>query len=115
MKRFISLLFLFSCSYAWAEWELISSNDDFNYYVDKSTVSRKKNQSKIWIKISYREPRELNNYGKYLSLVSLDLHDCNEKTFKGLSSTAYEDKEAKGKVVYFFTEEESKASSNPIA
>jgi hypothetical protein len=76
-----------TCGSAMAEWTALTFSEQIVVYVDKATIRKSGNMSKIWILIDSKTSG-LSIMGKpYLSIKSRNEFDCNEEKSRILSYT----------------------------
>lgn len=61
-----------------AEWTYISSNNDVDYYVDKTEIRKEGNMVKMWELVDYKLPQKDSAVAPYLSARTYSEYDCNE-------------------------------------
>jgi hypothetical protein len=106
MKRLLFAVLMMVCSVSWAEWEFWDRGDDFSVYIDKSTITRKREIAKIWVLIDYFE--EQTNYGKkFKSQIIRDAYNCVEELATFAGTAKYSGVMGTGKVVESFAEKEN--------
>jgi hypothetical protein len=101
MARFqylIAILLTVLSTNALAEWTLIGGTDDFDHYVDKSTISKTDNIAKMWELYDYKSPQK-KNFGTYLSDVASEEYDCTESVSNMLTLTFYAKNMQQGEIV----------------
>ena len=80
MKRLLFVVLMMTCSLSWAGWE---KSVDGNY-VDRSTIRRNGDVSRIWILKDYASTQE-DHGDVYKSTKQLKLFNCKEETSAILS------------------------------
>lgn len=99
MKKLLFALTLVIISTdALASWTLISEANQV--YVDFSSIRRAGSIVRIWVLTNFRTEQELVVSKKFLSVVSLEEHDCQSGKFRLLDNTAYSDLMGKGSVIF---------------
>ena len=87
----IGLLLMAVSAGAMAEWTKIATayNNEFDDYMDFSTIRKSGNTAKMWILWNYKKVKTLSNGKSYLSNMIRWEYDCNEEKFRMLSSYYY--------------------------
>jgi hypothetical protein len=76
MKRLIIVLLTLTCSYAFAEWELIDNNVQGYFFVDRSSLRKTGSTTKIWTKVDLIAPETLSNGKQFMSAKTLFVFEC---------------------------------------
>lgn len=69
---------------ALADWSLLNGDDDFDMYVDLSTLQKTGGKVKIWGLTNNKTPKEIVE-GKYLSVKVFMEYDCKETNIRALA------------------------------
>lgn len=113
MKRLILTVLMMTCSFAWAKWEIVSLEDKFIYYLDKSTIRKNGVIAKVWSMIDFFELQ--TEYGnKYKSQKMLFAYNCLEETFALISMIKYSDSLGEGGAIFSSTIKQSDLKWSPI-
>ncbi len=88
-KTLIAIIFLLvfvSAKAEGANWELVTSNEDYSISIDKGSIKRSlKNTVSALVKLQYQKP----NANKVNFLLSYSEYDCNWKKYKIIQATTY--------------------------
>lgn len=88
---------------AMAEWIGVSSTDDFDTYVDKTTIRKSGNVVKMWILRDYKALQKNSNDAEgnaFFSIAAQQEYDCKEEQARPLSLSYYSKNMGDGQVVY---------------
>ena len=113
--RLVAILFVILASgIARAEWMLVGSTDQADFYVDKTTVVKQGSKSKMW---SMQNLKKGMVYQGNLVLSTKDYQefDCQLQTMRLLSSTAYSKSMGSGAVVLNIDGEKNLQKPTPVA
>ena len=114
MKRYLSfIVFLMFSNTAMAEWVLIGSVDEFDLYVDTTTIRKNGNLVKMWELKDYKTGQNTQD-GVYLSKKVQHEYDCRNETDRLLALVAYSGNMGSGKVISSFTVNEYQSPAHPI-
>ena len=102
----ITLLVLSSVP-AYAEWELVSGDDEagLTVYVDRDTIRRKGNLVKMWQLYDYKTVQTVAG-DSLLSVQRQNEYDCMEERTRMLAYTWFSSNMGKGRVVYRAADEQ---------
>jgi hypothetical protein len=102
----ITLLVLSSAP-AYAEWELVSGDDEagLTVYVDRDTIRRKGNLVKMWQLYDYKTVQTVAG-DSLLSIQRQNEYDCTEERTRMLAFTWFSSNMGKGRVVYKTADEQ---------
>lgn len=100
VHKFALILFLtFASQVAIAEFVEFTKLDVATIYVDKSSLVKKGNVSKLWVMIDYNSPQS-DKVGKMVLSDKLQYqYDCKEKQFQIIASSAHAGQKATGEIV----------------
>ena len=96
MKILITLLILFFSSSGFAEWMLVSEDNDRNYSIDFNTIEKKSGFAKFWNMENY-----INGLGgdkNVMSSINFISTDCSSNKIKYLYSFYFSNKNGKGEI-----------------
>ena len=113
MKRLLLVCLMMTCSVSWAKWEISSVVDDDAYYIDRSTIRRKGDVSRIWILRDIASTQE-DNGDVYKSTKQLKLYNCKEETSVILSLLRTSGPMGSGEVVWSMTKKDNELIWDPI-
>ena len=102
----ITLLVLSSVP-AYAEWELVSGDDEagLTVYVDRDTIRRKGNLVKMWQLYDYKTVQAVAG-DSLLSIKRQNEYDCAEERTRMLAYTWFSSNMGKGRVVFRTADEQ---------
>ena len=98
MKILITLLVLFFSNFVFAEWILISEDEDNNYSIDYNTIIKERGFAEFWNMENYVDG--LGDDTKIMSSINLLRTDCNSKRIKYLYSFLFSNKNGKGEIFH---------------
>jgi hypothetical protein len=99
MKYLLALLLLFA-SPAWADWTLVTDNDNgTKFYIDYSTIRKDGNLRKVWEVTDFKNPETFNGL-VYLSVRARAEYDCKEERKRTLTTTAHSGLRTQGSIVW---------------
>jgi hypothetical protein len=99
MKYLLALLILFA-SPAWADWTLVTTNDNgTKFYIDYSTIRKDGNLRKVWEVTDFKNSETFNG-AVYLSVRTRAEYDCKEERKRTLTATAHSGLLAQGNIVW---------------
>ena len=113
MKRLLFVVIMMTCSVSWAKWEISSVFDDDAYYIDRSTIRRKGDVSRIWI-LHYYDSTQEHNGDVYKSTKLLKLFNCKEEISAILSLLRTSGSMGSGEVVWSLTFKDNELIWDPI-
>jgi hypothetical protein len=92
---------------AYAEWELVSGDDEagLTVYVDRDTIRRKGNLVKMWQLYDYKTVQTVAG-DSLLSIQRQNEYDCTEERTRMLAYTWFSSNMGKGRVVYRAADEQ---------
>ncbi len=96
MKIFLTIFVLFFSPPVFAEWILVSEDNDRNYSIDFNTIQKKSGFVEFWDMENY-----LNGLGgdkNVMSSINFLSTDCNSNKIKYLYSFYFSNKNGKGKI-----------------
>ena len=105
---FLITLLLLSSAPAYAEWVVVSGNDEVGMtaYVDTDTIRRKGNQVKLWQLYDFKTVQtDASASGPYLSLKGQREYDCAEERDRTLTATWFSGNMGHGSLVQFDSDE----------
>jgi hypothetical protein len=116
MRRPIFLLFLMTCSTAWAEWEQTNHAGDetSTFYHDKSTIKGTGSIVKMLTMINYSVEKNLKSGGRYESVKRLDGYDCRSETTAPITVSYFSGSMSSGSIVFSYTVKNSELEWEPI-
>jgi hypothetical protein len=82
-----------------AEWTYISSNNDVDYYVDKTEIRKEGNMVKMWELVDYKLPQKNSAVATYLSARTYSEYDCNEARARIKELSSFRDNMLKGELL----------------
>jgi hypothetical protein len=98
-KAILSLLLAAISTGAMAEWVQYDYEATFVAYADLSTIRKKGNMAKMWVMITYTEPR-VTAGTSHQSVKYHEEYDCAEEQSRPVATIAYSLAHGEGDVVY---------------
>ena len=100
------MLFMLSSQPAYAEWVLVSGDDEagLKVYVDPATLRRNGSLAKMWQLYDYKTVRTVAG-DSLLSMKRFNEYDCTEERTRMLGYTWFSGNMGNGNVVYSTTEQ----------
>jgi hypothetical protein len=78
-----------------ADWISVHQDDEFSMYIDRASITKKKNIIEFWVKVEYKKIQTFDFDGtKYASTKNYSLIDCIKKT-SGIKNTIWYNSEGK--------------------
>ena len=118
MRALLPLFTLLISASAYAsDWVFVTDTDDETIFVDKSSIVQIGKYKKAWVWHDGKSARFLDSsssFDTYLSTLELSLARCDERTSSYIRDIYYEKSSMKGKVVYSYGEELSKAKFQDV-
>ncbi len=101
MKKMLTLVLLVYSANIFAAWSNIVEllDGDMATYADLQNIKQNGKIIRMWSLFDYRTVQQVKPY-KYLSEVTYDEYDCEEKTYKTLDLYWFSKHMGEGKVVY---------------
>ena len=99
MKKVLVLLLLMVSTSVFAEWTKIGENGSLNAYVDFGSIRKSGNKIEM-LKLGDFKAVQQTKDNRYLSTVSIDEYDCEEKKSRLLNFYWYSGNMGEGEVVY---------------
>lgn len=116
IRLLLITLLLLSSAPAYAEWVVVSGNDEvgMTVYVDLETIRRKGNQVKLWQLFDFKTVQtDASAAGSYLSLKGQREYDCAEERHRTLTATWFSGSMGHGSLVQFDSDEKKWQSVPP--
>jgi len=115
MMRLLSfIVFLTLSNAAMAEWVGMHSDDEFDVYVDTTTIRKNGNFAKMWTLNDYKTGRDTGS-GIYLSRMVQAEYDCRNETKRLLALNTYSGNMGSGKVISSYRVNEYELPANSVA
>ena len=95
MKAVLLIISLLISGSACAEWTLIHSNRDADFYFDFSTIRKEANFRKIWGMASYKIRPPTGE----MSFRARKEFDCKEERYRFINLTVFDEPMTKGKIL----------------
>lgn len=92
IKKTLLLALMLVTSFAWAEWVIVSSTDQVNYYVDPATIRKNSNLRKVW---TIQDLKQRHKDGE-ISRRSRNEYDCDGERYRVLALTTHSEPMANG-------------------
>ena len=114
MKRILFVLLMMTCSVSWAEWELVSNDNNSDIYADTATIRKKGNFVEMWRMRNYFEVQVESSGIKYRSSIMMTRYGCNDKTAGLVSWIDYSKEYGQGEPVLSVTQKKNDIQDKPI-
>ncbi len=106
MKRLLFFVLMIVCSVSWAEWEVFEVTSKGVMYLDKSTIRKSGEITKIWELADYFEVQTATDGSKYKSAKVRWAFNCLEETMTAIAMTQYSGSMGADDVVWSNTRKE---------
>jgi len=114
MKRLITCIVLLTFSNtAMAEWIRIHSGNEFDTYIDTTSIRKNGNRVKMWTLTDYKKKQNTGS-GYYFSKKAQYEFDCQDETQRVASVADYSGKMGQGKLVSSFTPNPYEYTHEPV-
>lgn len=111
-KIILTILLTVASTSAMAEWTKINSDDEFNSYVDKSSIRRTGNLVKMWTLTDFKSLVTPEYSKPFLTMITQKEYDCKNESSRSLYITTYDGNMGFGKVI---SSERLNANSSPVS
>jgi hypothetical protein len=113
MKRLIFVLLMMTCSVSWADWKLVSADEESITYADRASIHKKGNFVEMWAMQVFFKAQ--SDSGKtYRSSKDLHRYDCNNKTVGFVMFVWYDKLNGTGNVVISESIRQNEIEDHPV-
>jgi len=113
MKKILTILFTFICSYANAEWIYLGEIENEKFYYEDKSIRRKGNTAKLWTLLSGESRKMID--GKIIrSTKTQRAFNCNSELSAGISYIWYNEDMGKGDVIWSSTVKDEDMNWKPV-
>ena len=106
-KLILATLLIVASTSAMAEWTLVNSDDNYDSYVNRTSIRKVGDKAKMWVMTNHKVAQKAGD-SQFLSDTNLMEYNCKSEQDRMLAATGYPNSMGEGQSIFSYDYDNSK-------